>query len=251
MARDNSAPKADALKVKVTKENLKEAFMIFGYLKPYRWTFITGLLFIALSSATTMAFPYFLKKLIDSAHDISLGKIAVSPGNIALWMLGILTLQMLFSYMRVFLFTYVGEHALSDMRRDVYRKMIMMPMNFFAHRRVGELSSRISADLSQIQEAVTTMLAEVLRGVLTLVIGIGLILFLSPKLTAVMLSVVPVIAVAGVLFGKKIRKLARKTYDQLADSNIIVQETLQGISNVKSFTNEWYEMGRYTAALKK
>jgi len=247
----NGTRKPDMPKAKLTKENLKEALLIFKYLQPYRWTFITGLLFIALSSATTMAFPYFLKRLIDSAHTLSLGKVAVAPGTIALWMLGILTLQMVFSFLRVYIFTYVGEHALADMRKDVYRKMIMMPMNFFAHRRVGELSSRISADLSQIQDAVTGMLAEILRGVLVLIIGIGLILYLSTKLTIVMLSVLPVIVVAGVLFGKSIRKLSRKTQDELADSNTIVQETLQGISNVKSFTNEWYEISRYTTSLQQ
>lgn len=249
--QDNGIRKPDMPKVKLTKENLKEALLIFSYLKPYRWTFITGLLFIALSSATTMAFPYFLKKLIDSAHSLSLGKEAVAPGTIALWMLGILTFQMIFSFMRVYLFTYVGEYALADMRKEVYRKMIMMPMNFFAQRRVGELSSRISADLSQIQDAVTGMLAEILRGILTLVIGMVLIFVLSPSLATVMLSVVPVIVVIGVIFGKRIRKLSRNTQDQLADSNTIVQETLQGVSNVKSFTNEWYEIGRYTRSLQQ
>ncbi|THU38018.1 ATP-binding cassette domain-containing protein [Niastella caeni] len=249
--QDNGVRKPDMPKAKLTKENLKEALLIFSYLKPYRYTFITGLLFIALSSGTTMAFPYFLKRLIDSAHSLSLGKEAVSPGTIALWMLGILTLQMIFSFMRVYLFTYVGEYALADMRKEVYRKMIMMPMDFFAQRRVGELSSRISADLSQIQEAVTGMLAEILRGILTLIIGMGLILYLSRSLTAVMLSVVPIIVVAGVVFGKRIRKLSRNTQDQLADSNTIVQETLQGVSNVKSFTNEWYEIGRYTRSLQQ
>jgi ABC-type multidrug transport system fused ATPase/permease subunit len=249
--QDNGVRKPDMPKAKLTKENLKEALLIFRYLKPYRSTFITGLLFIALSSGTTMAFPYFLKRLIDSAHSISIGKEAVAPGTIALWMLGILTLQMIFSFMRVYLFTYVGEYALADMRKEVYRKMIMMPMNFFAQRRVGELSSRISADLSQIQEAVTGMLAEILRGILTLIIGMILIFVLSPALAGVMLSVVPVIVVVGVLFGKRIRKLSRNTQDQLADSNTIVQETLQGISNVKSFTNEWYEIGRYTRSLQQ
>jgi ABC transporter fused permease/ATP-binding protein len=248
--QDNGVRKPDMPKAKVNRENLKEAVLIFSYLKPYRWTFVTGLLFIALSSGTTMAFPYFLKRLIDSAQSLSLGKNAVSPGTIALWMLGILSLQMIFSFMRVYLFTYVGEHALADMRKEVYRKMIMMPMNFFAQRRVGELSSRISADLSQIQDAVTGMLAEILRGLLTLIIGMVLIFVLSPALAGLMLSVLPVIVVVGVLFGKRIRKLSRNTQDQLADSNIIVQETLQGISNVKSFTNEWYEIGRYTRSLQ-
>jgi ABC transporter fused permease/ATP-binding protein len=248
--QDNGARKPDMPKAKLSKENFKEALLIFSYLKPYRWTFVTGLLFIALSSGTTMAFPYFLKRLIDSAQSLSLGKNAVAPGTIALWMLGILTLQMIFSFMRVYLFTYVGEYALADMRKEVYRRMIMMPMHFFAQRRVGELSSRISADLSQIQDAVTGMLAEILRGLLTLIIGMVLIFVLSPSLAGIMLSVVPVIVVTGVLFGKKIRKLSRNTQDQLADSNTVVQETLQGISNVKSFTNEWYEIGRYTRSLQ-
>ena len=249
--QDNGVRKPDMPKARLTKENIKEAFLIFRYLKPYRWTFVTGLIFIALSSATTMAFPYFLKKLIDSAQTISQGKAAVSPGTIALWMLGILSLQMIFSFMRVYLFSYAGEYALADMRKDVYRKMIMMPMNFFAQRRVGELSSRISADLSQIQDAVTGMLAEILRGILTLIIGMVLIFVLSPSLATVMLSVVPVIVIIGVIFGKRIRKLSRNTQDQLADSNTIVQETLLGISNVKSFTNEWYEIGRYTHSLQQ
>ena len=236
-------------KAKITRENLREALLIFNYVRPYRWTFMAGLLFIALSSASTMAFPYLLKKLIDSADAIRQGNIAIAPGTIALWMLGVLGIQVIFSYLRVYLFTYVGENALADMRKDVYRKMIMMPMNFFAQRRVGELSSRISADLSQIQDAVTSMLAQLLRGLLILIIGMVLILIMSPKLTAVMLSVVPVIVIAAVLFGKRIRSLARKAQDQLAESNTIVQETLQGISNVKSFTNEWFEMRRYTNSL--
>jgi ABC-type multidrug transport system fused ATPase/permease subunit len=151
--------------------------------------------------------------------------------------------------MRIYLFSQVGEHALADMRKDIFQRMIMMPMDFFARRRVGELSSRLSADLSQIQDAVTVVLAEVLRGILTLIIGIGLIFYISHKLTLLMLSVVPVIVIIGVLFGKRIRKLSKHTQDQLADSNTIVQETLQGISNVKAFSNEWFEIARYKKSL--
>jgi ABC transporter fused permease/ATP-binding protein len=232
-------------KIKITKESLKEATMIFTYLKPYRGTFIAGLIFISLSSGTVMAFPYLLKKLIDSAHGDMTGPFAFSPGTIALMMIGVLAVQMVFSFLRIYLFTFVGEHAVADMRQDVYKRMIMMPMNFFAQRRVGELSSRITADVSQIQEAITGLLAELLRGILTLIIGIGLIMYISPKMTAIMLSVVPVIVVIALVFGKFIRKMSRKAQDQLAESNTVVQETLQGISNVKAFSNEWYEIGRY------
>lgn len=246
MARRNH----DIPKVKLTRANLKESLLIFTYIKPYMGKFITGLVFIALSSGTTMAFPYLLKQLINSAN----GKADppfTSSGIIISWMFAVLVVQMLFSFLRVYLFTSVGEHAVADMRRDIYKKMITMPMDFFAQRRVGELSSRISSDLSQIQDAVTTLLAEVLRGLLVLAIGIGLILYISKELTGVMLSVLPVIIIIAIIFGRFIRRFSRQTQDQLADSNIIVQETLQGISNVKSFANEWFEIDRYTSSLQK
>ena len=241
----------DIPKAKLTKENWKEALLVFNYLKPYKAAFFTGLLVIGLSSMTTLALPYFLKQLIDSADALRQGKTAVAPGTIALWMLGILIIQMMLSFTRVYLFTRVGENALADLRIDVYKKMIRLPMDFFAQRRVGELSSRLSSDLSQIQDAVTFMLAEIIRGILTLVVGIGLILYISPKLTLIMLSVIPIVVIIAVIFGKYIRKLSRKAQDQLADSNTVVQETLQGIANVKAFSNEWFETERYTRSLKQ
>jgi len=158
--------------------------------RPYRGQFAAGLLFIGLSSLSTMAFPYLLKLLIDSAGQrmgISGGNGArrrqlvrgrqhpwfyrsyrplpghYSPGFLALCMIGVLSIQMVFSYMRVLPVYQCRGKALADMRTDVYRRMIRMPMDFFAQRRVGELSSRISADLSQIQDVVDVVLAEILR----------------------------------------------------------------------------------------
>jgi ABC transporter fused permease/ATP-binding protein len=247
--RRNEQASEELPKAKLTKDNLKESLLIFRYVKPYKAKFIAGLVFIALSSATTLAFPYFLKKLIDSAQKQNPEELLSSPGNIAMAMIVLLVLQMVISFMRVYLFTIVGENALADMRKDIYRKMITMPMDFFAQRRVGELSSRISSDVSQIQDAVTVMLAEILRGVLTLLIGMGLIFFISSRLALLMLSIIPVIIVIALFFSKKIRKLSRTAQDQLADSSTIVQETLQGISNVKAFTNEWFEINRYSKSI--
>ena len=237
-------------KARVNRENWNEALEIFRYLKPYQGLFVLGLVVIALSSVTTLSFPYFLKMLIDSADAIRQGRQAVQPGAIALGMIGILTVQMALSYSRVYILTRVGENTLADLRADVYRRLIRLPMDFFARRRVGELSSRLSTDLAQIQDALTLTLAEILRGILTLVVGIGLILYLSPKLTLVMLSVIPLVVAFAVFFGRYIRKLSREAQDGLAESNTIVQESLQGIANVKAFSNEWFEVDRYVGSLK-
>lgn len=247
MARTRNA---DIPKAKITKESLREGLSIFKYVKPYRGKFILGLLFISLSAGSTMAFPFLLGEMINSVPgNTASGTLGFSPGEIALLMIGLLTLQMLFSFMRVYLFTSVGENAVADMRKEVYEKLIRMPMEFFAQRRVGELSSRISTDITQIQDTVSVTLAELLRGVITLLIGVGLILYLSIKLTLVMLSVIPVVIVIALLFSRTIRKYSRMAQDQLADSGTIVQETLQGISNVKSFNNEWYEIKRYNRSI--
>lgn len=251
MARPGRNNTEDIPKVKLNKDNIREGLLIFKYIRPYRTKFILGLVFIALSSATTMAFPYLLKKLIDSAQNFNPAQFLATPGNIALTMLGVLAVQMVISFMRVYLFTIVGENALADMRKDIYNRLITMPMDFFAQRRVGELSSRISSDVSQIQDAVTVMLAEILRGVLTLLIGLGLIFFISAKLTLLMLSIIPVIIAIAFFFSKRIRKLSRNAQDQLADSGTVVQETLQGISNVKAFTNEWFEIDRYAKSINQ
>lgn len=251
MARKNRDVEEIDKKVRINKENWRQTVSMMRFMYPYRFYFSAGLLFILLSSVSTLAYPKLLQQLIDAAVSSSENTHRFNADQIALLMMGLLLFQMVFSFGRVYFFTYSGEHALADLRKEVYNRMISLPMDFFAKRRVGELSSRLSADLSQIQDAMTFMLAELLRGLLTLIAGVILLFFISHKLTLVMLSVIPVIVVIAVVFGKKIRGLSKEAQDQLADSGTIVQETLQGINNVKAFSNEWFERERYANSLSK
>lgn len=256
----------DRPKVKISKERLREAMDLFAYLRPYRGKFILSLVFIALSAFSTSLFPFLLGKMIDA---VAPGTAAIPGGNalgntsfgtelknlrldlntILLLIFVQLSLQAVFSFMRVYLLTDVGERSLADMRKDVYSKLLSMPMHFFAEKRVGELSNRLSSDLSQIQDAISFTLAEFLRGIFTLIIGLMFIFWISARLSLLMLAVVPVIAVLAVVFGMRIRKMARRAQDQLAESGTIVQETFQGISIVKAFTGEYYETSRYVKSL--
>lgn len=262
----NGEQKPEPAKVKISKESLSQTLILFSYLKPYKGKFILSLVFIALSAFTTSLFPLFLGKMIDAASPgatlngmsgdnmgtkfgFNLKNIHWSLNTTLLLIFIQLTIQTVFSYLRVYLLTEVGEKSLADMRRDVYSKLLSMPMSFFTEKRVGELSNRISSDLSQIQDAVSFTMAEFLRGIFTLIIGLTFIFLISAKLALIMLSVVPVIAVLAVIFGMRIRKMARKAQDQLAESGTIVQETFQGISIVKAFTSEFYEISRYVKSI--
>ncbi len=235
-------------KAKITKETLKKLFTLLSYLRPYKAKFILGIAFLAVSSLATLVFPKVMGLMIDASQNKLTGNYTLN--QIGLFFIAVLFVQAAFSFFRILWFVEVAEKSLADIRRDTYSRMIALPMNFFSQRRVGELNSRLSADLSQIQDSITTTLAEILRQLITLIGGTIMLSLVSGKLTIMMLSVFPVLIVIAIIFGKYIRKLSRQAQDLMADSNTVVEETLQGIANVKAFTNEPYEVNRYQTNLQ-
>jgi len=233
-------------KAKLTRQTLKNISKLLSYVRPYKGKFIAALFFLFLSSLVGLAFPSFLGGLIDAAQGKHTSKfLPATVQGIGLLALAVLFSQAFVSFFRILWFVQIAERSLADIRRDTYFKLITLPMNFFANRRVGELNSRISADLSQIQDTLTTTLAEIIRQLILLIGGITFLAIVSIKLTLALLVVLPVLVVTAVLFGRFIRKLSRKAQDKLAESNTVVEETLQGIANVKAFVNESFEAGRY------
>jgi len=244
MARrfDNDLPKA-----KITATALHRTLTLFRYGGKHRWKFYVGLVFLLLTSITALAFPKLIGTLVDSAKAKDLAQANI----VALTLAGILVLQAVFSFFRLSLFVNFTENALANIRLALYENLVKLPMSFFSQKRVGELNSRLTADISQIQDTLTTTIAEFLRQVILIVGGIVFLAVISTKLTLVMLSIVPVVAVAAVIFGRFIRKYSRRTQDAIAESQVIAEETLQGITNVKAFANEWYEIGRYSAKIRE
>lgn len=235
-------------KRKLNKEGLRNLGGVFSYMWPYKVSFIIGLILLAISSSVFMVFPYVSGKLIDLAS----GKKDWFIDNIstaALLLLGVLFVQSIISFFRVMLFARVTENAMANVRKDLYQRMIMLPMSFFDQNRSGDLISRISNDVSTLQSAFSTTLAELIRQLIILISGIVLIFWNTPALSVFMLATFPVIVILAMIFGKYIRKLSRKTQDQLAEANTIVDETIQGINSVKSFTSELFEIARYSKSM--
>lgn len=233
-------------KVKLNKKLINKALKIFSYIRPYRTKFIIGMIFLLLSSLTMLTFPALLGAMIDAAQGRQsypwLPSSILVIGGVSF---GILFFQSLISFFRIRLFVEVAEKALATIRKETFHKLVTLPMDFFANRSVGELNSRLSSDLSQIQDTLTTTLAEILRQSVSLVFGVGLLVFVSPKLALMNLAILPLLVVTGFVFGRFIRKISKDTQDKLAESNSIVQETLSGISNVKAFVHEYLEATKY------
>ncbi len=239
---DNDLPKA-----KVTSSSLKHTFRIFRYSGSHRWKFYVGLVFLLLTGGSALAFPWFFGKLVNCIAE----KDAAMANTIGLTLVCILILQSFFSFFRLSLFVNFTENTLANIRISLYNRLIRLPMVFFSQTRVGELNSRISADITQIQDTLATTIAEFLRQFILIIGSVILLVILNPRLTLMMLCIVPVVAVAAVIFARFIRKYAKKAQDAVADSQVIVEETLQGISIVKAFANEAYEAARYAGKIRE
>jgi len=239
--KENDLPKS-----KITATSLQKATLIFKFAGKHRWKFYVGLVFLLLTGGTALAFPKLMGMLIDCVKN----KDAVLANRIALALIVILFLQSFFSFFRLSLFVNFTENTLANLRLALYSNLVKLPMSFFSQKRVGELNSRISSDITQIQDTLTSTIAEFLRQFILIIGGVILLASESFKLTLLMLSVVPLVAVAAVIFGRFIRRYSKKVQDQVAESQVIVEETMQGISIVKAFANEWYEIARYDGKIK-
>ena len=242
-------------KAKLDRESLRETLMFARYVRPYRTRFFAGMATLFLSAACGLAFTLLAGSLIDAALRPGgavlplLGARTLS--QVALLLVGAVSLQALASFNSALAFNRVGQSALADLRRECYQRLISLPMAFFGQRRVGELTSRFSTDIAQIEGALIDALPTLCRQAVFLTGGITLIAITSAKLTVVILGTLPVLIAAAVFFGRRLRRYSRETQDQLAATNTIVEETLQAIASVKAFANEAFELNRYDQSNKR
>ncbi|MDA7867841.1 ABC transporter transmembrane domain-containing protein [bacterium] len=232
----------------------KKTFGLYSYLGKYRKIFIPSVIALFVTGGLSLAFPYYLGSLIGSPQDAmqggaNLAEVSEKINKVVSTLLIILAIQAFVAYWRVRGFIKAGESALCDLRQDVFARLVRLPMPWFMERRTGEVGSRFSADLAILQETLITTVPQMVRQSVTFFGGLIFIFIFSVKLSIFMLAMIPVVVLVVAIVGRKIRRWSKDAQDQLAQSNIVAEEAVQGIADVKAYSNEEFEEDRYRGAL--
>lgn len=221
---------------------------LFGYIKPYKGRFAVALVALACGAALGLVPPAVIGSATDSAV------LEQSLENIDKWTLilcGVFFAQAVFVFIRHFLMSWLGERMVADLRTDVYAHLMFMPVSYFRRNRTGELLSRLADDVTHLQSIIGQDISIALRNILSLVGTVGLLLWLHPFLTGVMLAIVPAFVIVTVLWGRVIRKISKQAQDELASASGDLQEAVGAIDIVQAFGRETYEVGRYRSAIAR
>jgi ATP-binding cassette subfamily B protein len=238
------------------KPSISSNRWILGYLMREKAVFLPSLLALLFTALLSLAFPYFLKELVGNPSDalrrsVDPALILERSNRIVLELLGVLGLQAVVAFFRVQGFIRSGESALNNLRSDLYRHLLRLPMSYFHEQRAGALSNRISSDLGVVRDTLLNTVPQAVRQSVILVGGLIFIFISSWKLSLIMLSSVPVVVLAVAFFGRKVRAYSKSAQDSLAEAGTVIEETVQGMADVKAFANEDFESRRYGSALER
>ena len=221
-------------------------YKLLEYIKPFKGTFLLGMIFLFLSSIASLLFPWLVGQLVDQTNQNT-----SNINQIAVMLFALFTAQAFFSYFRIVLFVNVTSKALEKLRSDSFKKLITLPISFYSERRIGELCSRIASDIELLKNTFTSDLAQFLRQIILIFGGIGLLAITSIQLTLFMLCTLPIVVIMAIIFGRKLRKYSKDVQDIVAESNTIVEESLQAIHTIKTLTSEFFQISRYNSKVKK
>jgi subfamily B ATP-binding cassette protein MsbA len=225
-----------------------QIYRLFRYLQPYRGRMVIAVIALLFGAATGLVFPWIMQNLVDAVlaqHNLA------ELNRITLVLLATFIVRSVFYYFQGYNLAYVGERIVVDLRRETYAQLHRLSLRFFADRRVGELISRLSSDVTLIRAALTNNVATVLSQGLTFIGSLALMLALNWRLTLFILLVAPFIAVSGAILGRQLRKLSTSVQDQLADGTALAEEALSGVRVVKAFAREPHEVKRYADQMER
>jgi ATP-binding cassette, subfamily B, bacterial MsbA len=232
-----------------TVKDFNQFKRLLMFTKPYRWRLALAIAATLVSSGLGLVFPQVIGKLIDASF-LKIGSNDTSSlDGTVLMLFAVFGTQFLFGIAQNYSLSFVAASVVSDLRKAVYAHLANMSITFFENRKTGEITSRLTSDAGTIQGIVSTVLSNLVSQSISLVGSIVILLITNTKLSLVMLSIVPVIVVAAIWFGRRIRKISKEFQDRVAEANGHADEAISGIRVVQSFTAETLEVQRYSQAI--
>ena len=244
-SKTDSKAERKRLDFKADFEQLKK---LLSFVKPYWTPLVVSIIATAISSGLSLVFPQVVGNLVNGALKVGAGTSSLDQS--ALLLFGVFLVQAVFNFVRTLTSARAGEGTVADLRSSLFEHIMRLPLRFFESRRTGEITSRLTSDVTVVQGLVSQDLNQFITQFFILIGGVIILFVKNPLLTLVMLSVVPVVVLGGAFFGRGLRKLSTEFQDKLADANAAAEESIVGIRVVQSFTAEKVEAGRYRKAMR-
>jgi ATP-binding cassette, subfamily B, bacterial MsbA len=226
---------------------MKDFSKILRYAKPYSKGIAFAFLCLTVTSVITLALPLMVRNMINV---VVVEKNAAALNSLTLDIIGVIAFQMVFGITQNYILGFVGNRMTADFRMDLFNHIQSLSLRFFQERRVGEIISRMSNDISVIQKALVSIPVAVLRQSITLVGGLAIVFYLNWKLSGLILIVLPPLMLFARIFGKRLRTLAGQVQDQLARTMVVLEEVFSSIKVVKSYNREEYEKKRFEEGIE-
>ncbi len=226
---------------------MKDFSKILRYAKPYRKGIVFAFLCLVVTSVITLYLPLLVRNMINV---VVVEKNAAALNNLTLDIIAVIAFQMVFGITQNYILGFVGNRMTADFRMDLFNHIQSLSLRFFQARRVGEIISRMSNDISVIQKALVSIPVAVLRQTITLVGGLAIVFYLNWKLSGLILLVLPPLMLFARIFGKRLRNLAGQVQDQLARTMVVLEEVISSIKVVKSYNREEYEKKRFEEGIE-
>jgi len=219
---------------------------LFAYARPYRKRLALALASLLVTVGVGLIVPWFFGELLGDAFA---EQDAAELNRNTLILVTAFLIQGVFVFVRHYLLAWIGERVVMDLRFELHQHLLRMGQRYFHSQRTGELLSRLSDDAMRLQGVIGADLSVALRTILTLIGGVTMLIIVSPKLTGIVLLVVPPMVVIARLWSRVIRRLALATQDRLAVASGQLQESFGAITTVQAFTREDFEAKRYRELL--
>ncbi|MEZ5471477.1 MAG: ABC transporter transmembrane domain-containing protein [Marinicella sp.] len=230
------------------KASLSQLRLIKPLVVPYKKHIALALLLLVLGAAANLAIPVTFKLMID------LGFAAENQDKLSYYFLLVFvvsSLMILFTSLRYFWVSWIGQKVVTDLRKQVYGKVMSQSQEFFEKTKTGEILSRINTDTTLVETVVGSTFSIALRSFVTFMGAIIMMVFSSPKLSMYMGFLIPLVVIPIVFTGRKIQKLSKAEQDRIADSSALATETINAMHTVQAYAQEERENHKFIDAINK